>query len=52
MSHVHPTKPMMLSYQWNIQKIVEDIHHYLENEFQCEVWMDTKGGMKDSLTAG
>lgn len=42
----------MFSYQWNIKSLVERIHQHLEETYQCDIWMDTKGGMKDSVTGG
>jgi hypothetical protein len=48
----HPSKHIMLSYQWDNQPLVLEIHAYLEQAQKWPVWMDTKGGMVDSLSAG
>jgi hypothetical protein len=40
---------IMLSYQWDNQKLVEDIYKYLENAQTIPVWMDKYGGMQDNV---
>jgi V8-like Glu-specific endopeptidase len=49
-SQNHPNDHIMLSYQWNHQKLVKDIYAYLMNNQQWPVWMDTEGGMSGSLS--
>ncbi|CAF1468201.1 unnamed protein product, partial [Didymodactylos carnosus] len=43
-------KHIMLSYQWNTQKLVCDVYQYLKDN-GIRVWMDTKGGMKKCLSS-
>ena len=40
---------IMLSYQWDDQKLVEDIYNYLKEEQKIPVWMDKHGGMQDNV---
>jgi hypothetical protein len=40
---------IMLSYQWDDQKLVEDVYAYLKSEQNLPVWMDKYGGMQDNV---
>ncbi len=40
---------IMLSYQWDDQKLVEDVYAYLQREQDIPVWMDKYGGMQDNV---
>ena len=41
-------KHVMLSYQWDHQKLVEEVYNALEAQ-GLPVWMDIKGGMKGNI---
>lgn len=41
-------KHVMLSYQWDHQKVVEKVYEGL-NKLGIKTWMDTKGGMKNNI---
>ncbi len=40
---------IMLSYQWDNQKLVEKVYNYLTNEQEIPVWMDVHGGMQSNI---
>lgn len=42
-------KHVMLSYQWDDQKLVTDVYNYLTKQKGMNVWMDTQGGMKANI---
>ncbi|CAF1139555.1 unnamed protein product [Rotaria sordida] len=42
------SKHVMLSYQWNDQKLVSEIYQYLKKN-NLSVWMDIQGGMKANI---
>jgi hypothetical protein len=42
-------KHVMLSYQWDSQKIVTDVYRSL-HAHNIPLWMDTQGGMKGHLS--
>ncbi|CAF0829023.1 unnamed protein product [Adineta steineri] len=42
-------KHVMLSYQWDSQKLVTDVYKHL-SEHKIPLWMDTQGGMKGHLS--
>lgn len=44
-----PEPHIMLSYQWDNQKLVEDIYLYLKEAQSMPVWMDKHGGMKENI---
>ena len=48
----HASKHIMLSYQWDAQKLVADVYSFLEHEQTIPVWMDVRGGMVSSLSNG
>ncbi|CAF1689701.1 unnamed protein product, partial [Adineta ricciae] len=39
---------IMLSYQWDSQKLVEKVYNYL-TQHSIPVWMDKNGGMQDNV---
>jgi hypothetical protein len=43
------SKHVMLSYQWNDQKLVTDVYSYLTEQNGMKVWMDIQGGMKENI---
>ena len=42
-------KHVMLSYQWDDQKLVTDVFNYLTEQMKLQVWMDIQGGMKGNI---
>ena len=40
---------IMLSYQWDNQKLVEKVYNYLKKEQEIPVWMDIHGGMQSNI---
>lgn len=42
-------KHIMLSYQWDNQKLVTEVYRRL-NEKNIPLWMDVQGGMKGHLS--
>lgn len=44
-----PEPHIMLSYQWDNQKLVEDIYMYLKEAQSMPIWMDKHGGMKENI---
>ena len=42
-------KHIMLSYQWDDQKLVTDVYNYLTKQKDMKVWMDIQGGMKANI---
>ena len=44
-----PEPHIMLSYQWDNQKLVEDIYLYLKGAQSMPIWMDKHGGMKENI---
>ena len=46
----HPRElHIMLSYQWDNQKLVEDFYMFLKEAQPVPIWMDKHGGMKDNI---
>jgi hypothetical protein len=43
------SKHVMLSYQWDDQKLVIDVYNYLTEQMKMKVWMDIQGGMKANV---
>jgi hypothetical protein len=42
-------KHVMLSYQWDDQKLVTDVYNYLTEQMKMQVWMDIQGGMTANI---
>jgi hypothetical protein len=40
---------IMLSYQWDNQKLVEKVYNYLKQAQKLPVWMDVHGGMQNNV---
>ena len=40
---------VFLSYQWNSQKLVKQVHDYLTKGCKIQVWMDNQGGIKTTV---
>jgi hypothetical protein len=40
---------IILCYQWNDQKLIEDVYKYLKKAQKMSVWMDKHGGIQDNV---
>ncbi|UJR13105.1 hypothetical protein I4U23_000129 [Adineta vaga] len=48
-SNAQQFEHIMLSYQWDNQKLVEQIYDYLSKNQNIPIWMDKQGGMQDNV---